>query len=236
MIPILMYHKVGAPVKEKADTFLNVSTQHFDRQMRLLKKLKYEAITFAEAVERLETGRPVPKRPICITFDDGYTNVAENAAPILAKLDWPGTVFIPTGYVGEENSWDKETGKPLLPILDWEGLQGLRKLGWEIAGHTRTHPHLDQMSDDAALNDILGGRNDLADNLGIRVRTFCYPFGGLNDRTPELVQEAGFMGACTTMSGLCKKGANPFLLPRVKIAYRDGVAGFFYRLKIRPKL
>ena len=41
---------------------------------------------------------------------------------------------------------------------------------------------------------------------------------------PRLVQAAGFTGACTTRSGLAKRDADPFLLPRVKIAYRDGVA------------
>jgi len=236
MIPILMYHKVGAPVSSKADTFLNVSARTFERQMRLLARLGYEGITLAEGIERLATGRPHPRKPVCVTFDDGYANVAEHARPVLADYGWPGTVFVPTAYVGGENTWDIETGKPLLPIMDWETLKALQDTGWEMAGHTRTHPHLDRLDDPDADREIQEGRADLQDRLGGRVRTFCYPFGALNERTPALVRQAGFQGACTTCSGIAGPDTDPFLLPRIKIAYRDGAAGFLYRLLIRPRL
>src|SRR3989442_15355512 len=85
-IPILMYHRIGVPVASKADTFLNVSTRSFGRQMRLLNRMGYEGITFAEAVEGLFHGKPLPRRPGCVTFDDGFVNVAENAAPFLAEM------------------------------------------------------------------------------------------------------------------------------------------------------
>ena len=68
------------------------------------------------------------------------------------------------------------------------------------------------------------------------VRTFCYPFGGIGERTPRLVAGAGFLGACTTRSGLATARTDPYLLPRVKIAYRDDLWGLLYRLRIRPYL
>lgn len=236
VLPILMYHKVGAPVSEKADTFLNVSTKSFERQMRMLKKLGYAGITFAEGVDRLRQGKPLPRKPVCVTFDDGYTNVLECAAPILARFGWPGTVFVPTAYVGGENTWDIENGKPILPIMTWEELYRLQEKGWEMAGHTRTHPHLDLLSDTDSVREMMEGREDLAAHLGAAPQTFCYPFGGVNARTPILASEAGFVAACTTKSGLARTETDPFLLPRVKIAYRDDVWGFFYRLIIRPRL
>src|SRR5437016_3033424 len=110
-IPILMYHRIGVPVASKADTFLNVSTRSFGRQMRLLQRIGYEGITFAHAVEGLFHGKPLPRRPICVTFDDGFVNVAENAAPVLAEMRWPGTVFLPTAYAGGENEWEAESGR-----------------------------------------------------------------------------------------------------------------------------
>src|SRR5205085_833591 len=170
---------------------------------------------------------PLPRRPVCVTFDDGYTNVLECAAPILADYKWPGTVFVPTAYVGGENTWDIENDKPVLPIMNWAQLHTLQLSGWEIAGHTRTHPHLDQLSDVDSLREILEGRDDLAVRLDAPPRTFCYPFGGVNARTPALAREAGFVAACTTRSGLARPETDPFLLPRVKIAFRDDVWGFF---------
>jgi peptidoglycan/xylan/chitin deacetylase (PgdA/CDA1 family) len=236
LLPILMYHKVGAPVAAKADTFLNVSERSFKRQMRLLKRLGYTGVTFAEGLEWLRGERRGIRKPVCVTFDDGYANVADFAAPTLKEFDWPATVFVPTAYVGGENTWDEANGYPLLPIMDWGRLRELQSAGWEMAGHTRTHPRLGETDDAAALTDIRSGMQDLESNLEARPRTFCYPFGSMNDRTPVLAREAGFAGACTTKSGLASSATDPYLLPRVKIAYRDDVWGFFYRLAIRPHL
>lgn len=235
-IPILMYHKVGVPVNSKADTFLNVSRHDFQRQMQVLRRMGYTGVTFVDAVEGLTEGKPLPKKPVCVTFDDGYTNVRENALPMLASLHWPATVFVPTAYVGSQNTWDVENGKPVLPIMDWQDLQGLQDYGWEMAGHTHSHPHLDRLKRESALREIERGGQEIDASLGKQARTFCYPFGGLNEETPELAKQAGFIGACTTKSGLANSGRDPMLLPRVKVAYRDGVLGLLYRLIIRPRL
>lgn len=236
MIPILMYHKVGEPVRSRGDRFLNVSARSFERQIRMLRRFGYRGVTFAQAAEGLWQGRPLPRKAICITFDDGYENVAEHAAPILAAAGWPGTVFVPTAYVGGANTWDEANGKPVLPIMGWDRLRALAGAGWEIAGHTRAHPALDSLDDGSALAELGNGKSDIESHLGVQVRTFCYPFGRIGPRTPELVRQVGFLAACTTRSGLARADSDPALLPRVKIAYRDGVPGLFYRLVIRSRL
>jgi peptidoglycan/xylan/chitin deacetylase (PgdA/CDA1 family) len=235
-IPVLMYHKVGATVTARSDTFLNVSCRHFSLQMKLLRRAGYTGITFEHAIAGLSHGKPMPPKPVCVTFDDGHTNVIENALPVLEEQGWPATVFLPTAYAGTENAWDREKGRPLLPIMDWAQLRFLQDCGWEIAGHTRSHPHLDGLDPESAAREIELGRDDIAEHTGRCPRTFCYPFGALNEETPRLVSEAGFVGACTTKSGLATAERDMFRLPRVKVAYRDGLFGLFYRLKIRPHL
>ena len=59
MYPVFMYHKVGAPVSGRADTFLNVSAHNFRRQMRVLAKLGYSVRPFAEIAEATKGDRPV---------------------------------------------------------------------------------------------------------------------------------------------------------------------------------
>ncbi len=235
-VPILMYHKVGAPVDRPEDTFLNVSADAFERQMRALAHMRYRALTFAQIVEALRNGQSLPRRVFAITFDDGYECVGEVAAPILAKYGFPATVFAVSGAVGGANTWDGITGRPVLPLMGWGRLRELAKAGWELAGHTCTHPHLDALEDAEAFREIVQGKAALEAQSETPLQTFCYPFGHFNARTPSLVQAAGFLGACTTRSGLAKQDTDPFLLPRVKIAYRDGVAGMLYRLMVRPRL
>lgn len=234
--PVLMYHKVGAPVSSPADTFLNVSAHDFRRQMRALAALGYTARPFAEVVEAVTRGLTLPRRTMAITFDDGYTCVGESATPILAEHGFPGTVFVVSEAAGKTNAWDHENARPVLPLMDWEALRRLQEAGWEIGGHTCSHPHLDRLEDPEAREEIARGKAEIESRLGGSLRTFCYPFGHSNERTPELVRDAGFLGACTTKSGLARSGQNPFLLPRVKVATRDGVIGLLYRLLVRPYL
>ena len=235
-LPVLMYHKVGAPVERPADTFLNVPTEAFARQMRFLARRGYRAVTLADAIAGLAGRGPLPGRPLVVTFDDGYRCVEEHAAPVLSALQWPATLYAPSAWVGRANEWNAQTGHPVLPLLDWDSLAALQACGWEIGGHTRSHAHLERLTDDEAFHEVAGGLADLRERLGDRPRTFCYPFGGLAPTTPEQVRRAGFVAACTTKSGLVRSHTDPFLLPRVKVAPRDGLVGLVYRLWIRPHL
>ncbi len=231
-----MYHKVGLPVHSRGDRFLNVSTADFQRQMRLMLSLGYRARTFSEIVDAQNSRKALPRRTFCVTFDDGYACVGEYAAPILRALQIPATVFVVPRGIGSTNAWDAETGHPTLPLMGWETLDRLRADGWEIGGHTLTHPHLDALTDKDALCDISAGKREIEAHFGCPIQTFCYPYGHFNSRTPELVRQAGFAGACTTRAGLVKLGGNAMLTPRVKIAYRDGVFGMLYRMLARPNL
>jgi peptidoglycan/xylan/chitin deacetylase (PgdA/CDA1 family) len=233
---VLMYHAVGQPVKCKRDTFLNVSTDSFRRQMRALASLGYRAITFGEIVDVRRSGLSFPRRIFAATFDDAFRSVGEIAAPIMREYGFSGTLFVVSNWTSSSKNLDLESGHIDAPLLSWDALRDLINLGWEIGGHTATHPHLDVLDDICALNEILCGKQEIEQRLGLVARTFCYPFGHTNQRTPELVREAGFIGACTVRSGLVTQRSNPYTLPRVKVGYRDGVTGLLYRLLVRPSM
>jgi peptidoglycan/xylan/chitin deacetylase (PgdA/CDA1 family) len=230
-----MYHKVGHPISRPEDAFLNISAKSFRRQMRTMAALGYQALTFAEVTEAMTQRRTLPRRTFAITFDDGYRCIGEVAAPILAEFGFPATVFVVSSCVGATNRWDRNFGKPELPLLNWKELNGLVDRGWEVGGHTRSHLHLGALDDAEAYREISEGKQEVEAHTRQTLRTFCYPFGGLNERTPELVRAAGFCGACTTRSGLARSHRNPFLQPRVKV-HDDGVGELLFRLLIRPYL
>ena len=235
-VPVLMYHKVGLPVHSRADRFLNVSALDFQRQMRVMIQLGYQARSFADVIEAQIRCKSLPRRAFAVTFDDGYDCIGEFAAPILRAFRIPATVFVVPRGVGRTNEWDSVTGRAVIPLMNWEMLDKLRREGWEMGGHTLTHPHLDSLEDLPALRDITEGKREIEAHIGQPISTFCYPFGHYNKRTPELVRQAGFAGACTTHTGLVRPGGNPLLTPRIKIAYRDGVFGMLYRMLVRPDL
>ena len=104
-IAVLMYHKVGAQINGSPDHFLNVSKRDFERQMRLLKKWGYTAITYEAACLGLYQNGPLPQKPVCITFDDGYVNVDQNAVPILKESDC--RTLHPTSFHFQQNLWEQ---------------------------------------------------------------------------------------------------------------------------------
>lgn len=101
---ILMYHSV-ADVDH--DPFqLAVTQAHFADQMALVNR-HYTPLSLAQLVAAQKAGS-VPDRAIAITFDDGYANNLSHARPILMQYGIPATVFITSGYVGENREfwWD----------------------------------------------------------------------------------------------------------------------------------
>lgn len=229
-----MYHKVGSPVRCKADRYINVMPAGFARQVRLLAGLGFQGITFAQLIQGYRTGAGLPPRPICLTFDDAYQSVADHAVPVLEAVGWKATVYVTTSYIGTENGWDRPFGKAMAPIMDWDTVRSLHRLKWEVGAHTRTHPQLEQVSDEVAWDEIAGSRADIEAQIGEPPPTFCYPFGRYGTITPSLVQRAGYIGACTTHKQWATTAHDPYRFPRLGIS-NGNLPGFVYRLFVRGR-
>ncbi len=55
------------------------------------------------------TGAPLPRKAVLITFDDGYRDNLENAAPILLRHGYPAVIFVPTGLLDDDGPLPHET-------------------------------------------------------------------------------------------------------------------------------
>ena len=90
-------------------------------------------------------------------------------------------------------------------MLTWDEAQALLGLGFSIGAHTVTHPVLSRLEPREAWAEIEGSKVAIERNLGIRVRSFAYPNGGVDDydrTTVDALERAGFTCAVTTRRGL----------------------------------
>jgi peptidoglycan/xylan/chitin deacetylase (PgdA/CDA1 family) len=71
----------------------------------------------------------------------------------------------------------------------------------DIGAHTRTHPLLASITDDAARDEICGSKTWLEACIGHRVSAFAYPYGNYGTRDVDLVRHAGFEIAFSTVAG-----------------------------------
>jgi len=90
--------------------------------------------------------------------------------------------------------------------------------GMEIGGHTVNHPILALLSEKEARAEIGDGKRRLEEITGGPVTLFAYPNGkpgqDYGPRDVDLVRQAGFTAAVSTMGGVARRGSDPFQLPR----------------------
>jgi peptidoglycan/xylan/chitin deacetylase (PgdA/CDA1 family) len=110
------------------------------------------------------------------------------------------------------------------PMLTWEQLREMRRLGMTIGAHTVTHPNLPSAGLADATAEIVGSKARLERELDAEVTMFSYPNGGAERYyTPDLqrvVRQAGYAAATTSCNGFAGPTSDPYALERVQVAER----------------
>jgi peptidoglycan/xylan/chitin deacetylase (PgdA/CDA1 family) len=211
-VPILMYHVVGDPRAGAPYPELYVSERDFAAQMRWLARHGYQAVTQRTVWDHWERGRPLPAKPVVVSFDDGYRSVATAAFPHLQAQHWPGVLNLTVKNLRISGG--------LSPFK----VRRLLAADWELGSHTLTHPDLTGLDDRALNREVSHSRAVLRARFGVPVDFFCYPAGRYDARVVAAVRRAGYLGATTTLEGLADPHA-PYELERIRVGRSDGVAG-----------
>ena len=86
--------------------------------------------------------------------------------------------------------------------LDWPALRELERAGLALGSHTRTHPLLTRVDDRVLADEIGGGVEDLAREVGSELPAFAYPSGEVRDAAVASLRGAGIRIAFTTERGV----------------------------------
>ena len=147
---ILAYHRVLAVADPDAFAFdlneISASPEQFRAQMQLVKR-RYNPMSFHELIAAMDSGRPLPPRPVIVTFDDGYDDNYHVAFPILRELGMSAMFFVSTGHI--------DSGMPY--AYDW--------LVHMLCRTRATRLQVDELAFDQALPATLAGRRALGKEL-----------------------------------------------------------------------
>jgi peptidoglycan/xylan/chitin deacetylase (PgdA/CDA1 family) len=210
IVPVLAYHSIS---DERRDGTLrwSVSPGDFDEQMALLASRGRTALTVSGYAAVLGCDVPPPARPVLVTFDDGFADLATTALPTLRRYGITATAYVITSALGTARSG--EAG----PALDWDQLEQLRANGVEVGSHSHTHRPLDCLSAVEVFREVNLSKQVLEGGLREPVSSFAYPYGYHSWSVRQQVQAAGYTSACGVKNALSHPDDDVFAIARVLV-------------------
>lgn len=216
-VSVLMYHMIGnEPGNAAIMTEANLRIQ-----MNYLRDHGYHPITMQELYDYVTKGAPLPEKPVCITFDDGYLDSYTIVYPLMKEYGFPWTLFLITDDVGKPYN-----------RMTWDQLREMANSHTvTIANHTLSHPKLHNLATSAEKEkEIVEANKALKYQLGVDNVWLAYPYGDYDDEIIDICKKAGIKMAVTTDAGRVHVGSFPYDLKRAYIGNDISIARFSERL------
>lgn len=176
-VPVLCYHQIrewrGNESRGVKD--MVVPPAAFKSQLQLLADSGYQTVLPDDLYAYLTTGKPLPAKPIMLTYDDSDLDQYKIAAPEMKKHGFRGVFFIMTVSLGRSIYMNRAQVKELSDE------------GHVIASHTWDHKNVKKYEEDDWETQIVKPVRQLEEITGKKIRYFAYPFGAWNkEAIPEL--------------------------------------------------
>ena len=212
-LPILTYHCIDDTIWGYKPMFVSVKT--FDEQMKCLKDLGYSAITFRD-LDNLDK----IKKPVMITFDDGYENNYTHAYPILKKYNMKATIFVISSAIGHQKYLKTWQIKEMRNLIDFES-------------HTVSHPYLDKLSPKEIENELIQSQEYLQKLLDTKIDVVAYPYGSYSDKVIKITKKYYKYGVTTNLGDFYYKHSNNYQIKRISIHNDIDYEKFISLLKLK---
>ena len=218
----LCYHDVRDDVKGDLDEDSGaLNTEHLAQHFEWLKVNGYHPISIDDIENARKGLKPLPKKAVLLSFDDGYKSFYTHIYPLLKLYNYPAVFALVTDWLMVSEGQSVEYGKDLKPrsnFLTWNEVREMQASGLvEIASHTHAlHKGIfanPQKNTQAAvvtrqfinnryetdkeyskriLNDLKTSTNIIKKKTGKSPRAIVWPYGRYNEEVWQLAQKAGF--------------------------------------------
>ncbi len=185
---VLAFHKL-------LDQLSYGSTNYSPRRfVQLLKRLEDSRYRLAWDSESSESEND---RRVLVTFDDGYQHLRDVLPPFMEQFRFRPLVFLPTRFIGRDNTWDYSNWFKSSPHLEPAGIQELVRLGVQIGSHGHSHHALTGLDDKKLAEELSRSKEILENMCGCAVTTLSYPFGRADLRVQIAALKAGYKSGYT---------------------------------------
>lgn len=227
-LPILMYHSVSGTDDTRRHAYFVTNTRPgvFEDHLRWLRDEGFRTLSLEDA-RTFSEGATLAHPSVVLTFDDGFADIADTVAPLLARYGFSASVFLPTAYIGEPRR--EFLGRP---CLTWAEVRDLHAAGIEFGSHTVSHPKLVELDREQRRRELTESAARIRGELGEAVAAFSYPYAfpeGEEEFIAEyraMLRDTGYRVAVTTRTGTVAGGDDPLLLRRLPINSADDLKLF----------
>lgn len=211
-LPIIMYHSI-LRTSDKQNKYI-ISPELFEKDLQYIKKKGYTTVFMKDVIDFCEGKGTLPKKPIVLTFDDGYFNNYCYAFPLLKKYNMKAVLSI----VGKmtDNYSNSPDENPNYSHVTWDHILEMHLSGyWEIQNHSyNCHTYevrngVSQVSNesdreykDFLVSDLCHLQDKIAYVTGVAPNTFTYPFGAFNKNTDSVLKKIGFKATLSCTEGI----------------------------------
>jgi peptidoglycan/xylan/chitin deacetylase (PgdA/CDA1 family) len=126
-------------------------------------------------------------KALTLSYDDGIEQ-DRKLVEILNRYGIKCTFNLNSGIQSKANKWQKND--VLIQRMNVESLPDLYK-GHEIAVHSLTHPHLEDLDEETVINELKQDKINLERIFNTKIFGMAYPYGTFND---EVVKAVGHCG------------------------------------------
>lgn len=224
-VTVLMYHHIS----EDAFSSITISPQLLDAHLEMLAARGYEVVSFSRIDAYVRQGKPLPRRAVVLTFDDGLESFYTEVYPRLIQRGIPALNNVITGRVDKPETHSAQGTLRWLTARQIREMQhsGLVELGSHTDGMHEFITHHGQqiarMLDkspgyrERIVADLTRSQQILEILTGSASPVFAFPFGKYDAETLGLVREVGFTYALTTQPGLYLPSKGGFqMVPRIE--------------------
>ncbi len=205
-VPILMYHSILKDPNRSGKYVVTPTT--LENDMKYLRQNGYETVLIKDLIAYVYEDKPLPEKPIVLTFDDGHYNNMVYLLPLLEKYQMKAVISVVGSYTEQFSKSDAHN--PNYSYLTWEDIKKLEESGRiEIANHTYyLHEKSNRkgcsiLAGESSLEYQIHLKNDL-EQLQVALKeksdinppvTFTYPFGYICPESQEPIEEIGFLAS-----------------------------------------
>lgn len=226
-VPIIMYHSVLKDTS-KSGRYTITPTQLED-DLKYIVENGYTTVFIDDIIRYVYNNKPLPAKPIILTFDDGHYNNKTYLLPLLEKYNQKAAVSVVGKYTDTYSEAPDEN--PNYAYLSWKNLNELISSGRvEIGNHSYNMHSLSQRKGTHKIDgesfeayahsltaDVMKMQALCAAQLGSAPDFFTYPFGSVSDESVEILKNCGFRATLSCSEGINSLTRNPdelFLLKR----------------------